>query len=99
MEKQTIWNIFMINKNESTFCRVCGLDQHENPWGEDNVSPTYGICDCCGTEFGYHDFTLKGIRRQREKWIASGAKWSEPKRMPSNWGLEEQMKNIPPEYL
>lgn len=49
----------MVNKNASTFCRVCGLDQDENPWGEDNASPTFDICACCGTEFGYHDFTLE----------------------------------------
>lgn len=88
----------MVTRNASTFCRVCGLDQDENPWGEDNASPTFNICACCGTEFGYHDFTLEGIRAQREEWLAKGAKWWRPKKLPSNWSCEEQMKNISPEY-
>ena len=32
----------MVNENASFFCRICGLDQHEYPWGEDNNSPTFG---------------------------------------------------------
>jgi hypothetical protein len=89
----------MGNNNPTFFCRVCGLDQNEYPWGEDNDSPTYGICDCCGAEFGYHDCTLVGIRMQRYRWLLNEGKWLEPKKMPVDWSLEEQMKNIPKEYL
>lgn len=89
----------MDDKKATFFCRICGLDQEEYPWGEDNNSPTFGICACCGSEFGYHDFTLEGIRKHRKSWISSGAKWAEIKAMPSNWSLEKQLQNIPKEYL
>lgn len=80
-------------------CRVCGLEQCEAPWGEDNKTPNYTICDCCGTEFGYHDFSQKAIFAQREKWIYSNYKWKYPEHKPKNWSAEEQIKNIPEEIL
>lgn len=98
MGKLRIWSIFMINKNPNHFCRICGLDQHENPWGEDNNSPNFAICDCCGAEFGYNDVTITGIHNYRNQWIASSAKWFSPRNKPFNWSLEEQLKNIPEIY-
>jgi hypothetical protein len=89
----------MINNKPSFFCRICGLNQHEYPWGEDNKTPSFGICACCGGEFGYHDSTLEAIREHRKLWLLKGGKWSEEKEMPSSWSLEEQMNNIPIEYL
>ena len=80
-------------------CRVCGLEQDFQPWGEDGQCPTYDICDCCGTEFGYGDCTLKAIQVSRERWLAKDAEWKYPEEKPANWSLEEQMKNIPKEYL
>ena len=79
-------------------CRVCGKIQEDPPWGEDEKSPTYDICDCCGTEFGYGDCTLKAIIANRKSWIAEGAKWKYPEEKPANWSLEEQMRNIPEEF-
>lgn len=89
----------MINNKPSFFCRVCGLNQQEYTWGEDNNSPTFGICACCGTEFGYHDSSLDALRAQRQRWLLNDGKWSDIKDMPTNWSLSEQMKNIPKEYL
>ena len=89
----------MTNKKATFFCRICGLNQHEYPWGEDNNSPTFGICACCGAEFGYHDYTLEGIKEHRKRWLSNNGKWSEIKAMPPDWSLIEQMKNIPKEYL
>lgn len=85
----------MIDKESAFFCRVCGLDQQEYPWGEDNDSPTFDICACCGAEFGYHDCTLEGIREHRKRWLSNNGKWAEEAAKPSNWSLKEQMKNIP----
>lgn len=89
----------MLNKNENNFCRICGLDQKENPWGEDNNSPNFSICSCCGCEFGYYDVTLESIRKNRNRWLANGAKWFNPKEMPLDWSLEEQLKDIPKRYI
>lgn len=81
------------------FCRVCGLKCETPPWGEDNNSSTFEFCLCCGTEFGYQDATLFAGRKSRERWIAAGAIWDEPESKPANWSLEEQLGQIPDQYL
>lgn len=91
----------MENKKTDFYCRVCGLKQ-EKPeffWGEDNKTPSYNICFCCGVEFGYEDDRLENIRKYRGRWLDLGGKWFESKKMPQNWNVKEQMKNIPKEYL
>jgi hypothetical protein len=67
------------NKDESYYCRVCGLEQDFQPWGKDGKTPAFEICGCCGVDFGYQDCSLKYVK-------------------PTNWSLEEQLKNIPKEY-
>jgi len=87
----------MDNKIDKHCCRVCGLFLGEDylPWGEDNRSSTFDICECCGVTFGYQDCFPEDAKRYREKWLAKGALWDEPKYKPENWSLEEQLKNIP----
>lgn len=80
-------------------CRVCGIYLEESPWGKDGNNPTYEICTCCGVEFGNEDYTVESVRRYRKKWLGDGAKWFLPEFKPSDWDLNEQMKNIPKEYL
>ena len=80
------------------YCRVCGLLCDTNQWGDDGGLPSYDICDCCGVEFGYEDYTLDSIRKYRDNWRKNGAKWFNPKAKPDNWSLQEQMNNIPVEY-
>ncbi len=83
-------------------CRVCGLDvyyyYYDPPWTPDNIASD-DICPCCGVHFGYEDFTLEGMKEYRKQWLDKGAKWFVPKEKPENWSLEEQMKNIPKEFL
>ena len=86
------------NKDTIYNCRVCGLDQGFEPWGEDDKTPTFDICGCCGVQFGYEDCNVFYVKKFREEWIKNGAKWFCPKDKPENWLLEEQMKNIPAEY-
>ncbi|MCD6620003.1 hypothetical protein [Aeromonas veronii] len=88
------WSILMPSKN----CRVCGYELDDYPWGEDGNSPTWDICSCCGTEFGYEDCTLPSVRKKRQDWIAHGCEWFEKKSKPINWSLEHQFENIPDEY-
>ena len=80
-------------------CRVCGLRQDGLPWGEDGKTPSFNVCSCCGTEFGYEDATLKAIRLQRERWLSTSAKWFNPKDKPQDWNLDEQLKEIPEPFL
>jgi hypothetical protein len=70
----------------------------EPPWGEDGQSPSFDICACCGAEFGYEDCQLAAVRRYREQWLSGGAKWWDPKFEPEGWSLDEQLRNVPPEF-
>ena len=80
------------------YCRVCGLDYDESPWGPDGQSPDHRPCDCCGAEFGYDDHTPEAARRYRAAWLANGVSWFYPKVKPVNWQLEEQFRQVPPYY-
>jgi hypothetical protein len=88
--------------NESSFyCRVCGLfqDQDVPPWGFDGNSPSFDICGCCGAEFGFDDCFPGAVKEFRAKWLEKGSAWRFPEEKPPNWSLEEQLKNVPIEYL
>jgi hypothetical protein len=91
---------YRMHKNNDTLfnCRVCGLNQDFEPWGEDGESPTFDICGCCGVEFGYGDCNLNAIYASRAKWLENNAAWSCPNEKPPNWSLEEQMKGTPPRF-
>lgn len=87
----------MPNKVEH-HCRVCGLHIFDPPWGEDGKCPTYGICDCCGVEFGYDDVTPEAVKRARSKWLAKGAQWFNTNAQPSDWDQEAQLRLVPAEF-
>lgn len=66
-------------------CPVCGYNQLDEPPSD------YNICDCCGTEFGYHDATLTHSEL-RKRWIAAGAKWHSPDfSPPTGWDPLKQL--------
>ena len=88
-------------------CPVCGYDRlsqkpynDAEPFEESKMNAViygleYGsfeICSCCGFEFGVDD--VSKIKEYRENWLKNGAKWFAEKRMPKNWKLEEQLKNL-----
>ncbi|UFH53658.1 hypothetical protein [Spirosoma sp. KNUC1025] len=75
-------------------CKVCGFEQLDPPWGEDGRTPTFEICVCCGTEFGYEDATLQGVLKYREKWLKQGAKWYDESYKPANWSLSDQLNRV-----
>lgn len=85
--------------HRNNICRVCGLKFKDYyPWGENSDSPSFDICPCCGTEFGYQDCIIEAIKAQRERWKNSGYNWKYEKEKPLNWLLEEQLAQIPAEY-
>ena len=72
----------------SFMCTVCGYDGLEDP------PSSWNICDCCGTEFGYHDAKTSHAELRR-RWIAGGAKWHSPDfPPPANWSAVEQLRNV-----
>lgn len=79
-------------------CRVCGLDQGFEPWGNDGETPSFDICGCCGVQFGYQDCNEFYVKKFRQEWLEKGANWFDPKEMPEGWSLEEQMKGIPDQF-
>lgn len=80
------------------WCRVCGLEQDQPPWGDDGMTPSFDICSCCGVEFGYEDATLQGTQTYRQSWMSKGAPWFDPKLKPHEWNLEAQLQYVPSEY-
>lgn len=63
---------------DGRFCRVCGYEPPDPPWGMDGNSPTFVFCSCCGVEWGYGDATPKAIMAHRARWLSEGALWYEP---------------------
>lgn len=74
-------------------CKVCGLDYGDYTWGKDGQTPSFEICPCCGTTFGYEDATTDGILRKRSDWLEGNGKWFMAKEQPSDWDLETQLKS------
>jgi hypothetical protein len=78
-------------------CHVCGWGLAEPPWGDTGTDPSWCICGCCGCEFGYEDCQASGVLAYRQRWLAAGATWFNPKDRPAGWNLEEQLRHIPTE--
>ena len=79
-------------------CRVCGYTLKVSPWGEDEQTPSWEICPCCGTEFEYEDNTIKSVKIKRTDWIKKGEKWFDEKENPNDWSFEKQKTLIPNLY-
>jgi len=85
-----------VSNLESHICRVCGYNAGESLW--ENGDPNWIICDCCGAESGYHDFTKDSASSNRMKWINDGCNWFSPEKKPANWDLQQQLSNIPAQW-
>ena len=79
-------------------CRVCGYTLKVPPWGEGEQTPSWEICPCCGTEFGYEDNTIKSVKIKRTDWIKKGEKWFDEKQKPNDWSFKKQKELIPNLY-
>lgn len=63
--------------------------------GESGEDPNFNICDCCGVEFGYEDYTKESVKAYRNKWLEVGANWWKLKEKPKDWDIKKQLQNIP----
>ena len=86
------------NKITSYNCRVCGFNQGFEPWGKDEETPTFDICDYCGVQFGHEDCNIFYVKKFREEWLKNGEKWFFLKGKPKEWILEAQKEDIPEKY-
>lgn len=76
-------------------CPVCGYEGLEEEPYDCDGNPSYGICDCCGFEFGFDDLSNgKTFEKYRREWIEGGAKWFVAEKRPSGWNVKEQLSNI-----
>jgi hypothetical protein len=88
------FELFSMQNDHDYHCRVCGLELDEQPWGADGSSPTFSICPCCGVEFGYGDCQPTAVVAWRDRWLAGGAKWSDPRQRPDDWSMQKQLQRI-----
>ncbi len=76
---------WLFMQTEDYLCPVCAYTELKRP------PKDYMICPCCGTEFGYDDFTVTHLELRRE-WIANGMKWfSNVKQSPKYWNPINQL--------
>jgi transcription elongation factor Elf1 len=71
-------------------CPVCGFPGLEEPPYDDTGAATFGICPCCGVEFGYDD-AKRSHAELREQWIKAGMKWRQDK-PPTGWDAKAQLR-------
>ena len=73
-----------MTSSRSYTCPVCGFEELDEPAYDSYGYPTFNICPCCGTEFGYDD-AKKQHAQLRDNWINNGMTW---------WSV----RNPPPYY-
>ncbi|THF66294.1 hypothetical protein E6C76_05480 [Pseudothauera nasutitermitis] len=83
----------MRNSSESYVCPVCGYPCLDEAAYDDFGCPSYNICPCCGTEFGYDD-SVVAHADLRKKWISNGMQWWSRNQIKSNgWDPIKQLKD------
>jgi transcription elongation factor Elf1 len=81
--------------NKSSFtCPVCGYSNLDEAPYDNYGYASHTICPCCGTEFGYDDFSTTHLALQK-KWIDSGMMWWSKNIMPpDDWNPKEQLERL-----
>lgn len=81
----------MHSERQKYLCPVCGYTElDEAPYDEFKCA-SYGICPCCGTQFG-NDDSSKSHEDLRQQWILSGMQWwSKNKQSPKDWHPKTQL--------
>jgi hypothetical protein len=74
-------------------CPICGFAALARPPYDSDGYPTFGICPCCATEYGYQDVN-GDFDRLRAEWVERGMPWSsEVNPAPDNWDPREQLRS------
>ena len=75
-------------------CPVCGYDDLPEPPFTDGL-PSYGICPCCGFEFGFDDLAEgHTYEAYRNAWIHKGMPWFRPENKPAGWDSVVQLSRV-----
>jgi hypothetical protein len=80
-------------------CPVCNYPLRIPAW-HDGL-PSFDICPCCGTQFGYDDCCGGDVnaraawyRQARARWIAGGMVWWSPYPAPAGWDARMQLAAV-----
>lgn len=84
----------MTNSTNYKYCRICGYEPDEPPWGADGRDPSFFYCPCCGVEWGYQDSTVKSIETFRTSWLQAGAPWCDRKTPHDGLTVAERLRRI-----
>ena len=83
----------------SKLCPVCGYQLDCPAWSDD--LPSFEICPCCGTQFGYDDFCggdadarRNWWRQARRDWVANGMQWWSDNPPPDRCDAASQVAQI-----
>lgn len=91
MGKPPTW-ITSMHSEDALGCPVCGFAGLDEPAYDAHGCASFGICPCCGTEFGYDDAT-RTHAELRAKWIANGMNWwSRTSRPTADWDPLRQLR-------
>lgn len=72
-------------------CPVCGYTGLEEAAYDEQGCPSFDICPCCGTEFGYDDHA-EAHAELRRKWVEGGMRWwSRTTLPPPEWEPQKQL--------
>lgn len=75
-------------------CPVCGFEQLDEAPYDSSGCPSFGICPCCGVEFGYDD-SSRAHEDLRQAWVEGGMVWwSRSRSPPANWNPAQQIQRI-----
>lgn len=78
-------------------CPSCGYDISDSfLW--DNPKVESDFCDCCGISFKRGPMPIEEARTYRNSWLQHPLLWRNPKAIPQEWNLEDQVSQIPLEY-
>lgn len=76
-------------------CPVCNYKDLLEPPYDEKDQPSYGICPCCGFEFGCDDYPDRdsSFKKWRYNWIEKGYNWfSRKTHPPENWNPISQLE-------
>lgn len=75
-------------------CPVCGYDGLKDAPRDRHGDPSFDICPCCRTQFGYDDARRTHLSL-REDWIARGMSWwSTSPPPPPDWDPWMQLRRV-----
>jgi hypothetical protein len=90
---QPIWSTLVLNSGNYA-CPVCGFDGLDEPAYDVHGCASFGICPCCGVEFGYEDASQSHLALRAE-WVQRGMPWwSKAQLAPANWDPEVQLRRV-----